>query len=69
MTLGAWVGVLLLFMGLLDLVLAGFILGPRLPPQSRRPVQLALVIGAILTFTLGVLLLSGALGAGSVRGV
>lgn len=69
MTGGAWVGVLLVFLGLFDLVLAAFVLGPRLPPHSRRPVQLALVIGAVVSVTLGILLLSGALGTGSVRDV
>lgn len=64
MNTGTLVGLVLVLAAGLDLVLAFVVVGPRLPAQSRRAVQLSLVIGAVLILTLGVLFLSGALGPG-----
>ena len=67
MTAGTWVGLLLVCTALVDLVLAFFVVGPRLPERSRRAVQMALVIGAVGILVLGVLYLSGRLGLGGGR--
>lgn len=65
MTSSAVIGVLLIVTGLVDLVLAFVVLGPRLPDKSRRTVQLALVVGAVFLVVLGVLVLGGVLGMGT----
>ena len=62
MTAGAWVGLVLVGAGVIDLLVAFVLVGPRLPEQTRRPVQLALVIAAVLVIALGVLYLRGTLG-------
>ena len=62
MTASAWVGLVLVGAGMLDLLVAFVFLGPRLPETTRRPVQLALVIGAVLVMALGVLYLRGIVG-------
>ena len=55
------VGIALLCTGLLDIVLALVVVGPRLPEERRRFVQLALLTGAVLMIALGTAFLSGAL--------
>jgi hypothetical protein len=67
MTPGTLVGVVLLFVGLLDLVLAFAVVGPRLPEKNRRPMQLALTVAAVGILVLGVLFLTGTIGPGAAR--
>jgi len=67
MTPGTWVGLILVGAALVDLVIAFFVVGPRLPDKNRRLVQLALVIGAVSILVLGVLYLSGIFGVGGER--
>ena len=54
------VGIVLLFTGLLDVILAFVVVGPRLPEERRRFVQMALVVGAVVMIALGTAFLSGA---------
>ncbi len=65
MTPGTLVGVVLLFVGLLDLVLAFAVVGPRLPEKNRRPMQVVLTIAAVGILVLGVLFLTGTIGPGA----
>jgi hypothetical protein len=57
------VGIVLLFTGLVDLLLAFVVVGPRLPEERRHIVQMALVLGAVLLIALGALFLSGVIRA------
>ncbi len=65
MSPGALVGVVLIFVGLLDLVLAFAVVGPRMPEKNRRFMQLVLSIAAVGILVLGVLYLTGTIGPGA----
>ena len=57
------VGLVFLFAGVVDLVLGFFVVGPRIPDESRRRiVQIALTLGAVTLLALGTAFLSGAIG-------
>ena len=59
------IGVVLILVGLLDLILAFTVVGPRLPEKNRRLMQLVLSIAATAILVLGVLYLTGTIGTGA----
>ena len=65
MSPGALIGVVLIFVGLLDLVLAFAVVGPRLPEKNRGLMQLVLSVAAVGILVLGVLVLTGTIGPGA----
>lgn len=57
---GLFVGGILIFTGLLDVILGVFVLGPRIPDEAQRRRLIAIMGGAaFLMITLGALFVSG----------
>ncbi len=65
MSTGQLVGLVLVVTGLLDLIMAFVVVGPRLPEERRRVVQISLVVGAVALLGLGIGFLTGSIGAGA----
>ena len=65
MSSGQLVGAVLVLTGVLDLIMAFLVVGPRLPEERRRVVQMAMVVGSVVLLALGIVFLSGLVGGGS----
>ena len=62
MTSSQYIGVVLIVVGASDVLLGLFVVGPRVPDESKRRIAvLSVVTGAAALFAFGVALLAGAL--------
>jgi len=58
------IGIVLIGVAMLDVAIVFLVVGPRIEPSRRRPVQLAILAGAGAMLALGAAFLAGALGSG-----
>ena len=57
------VGTILIAVGVVDLIVGILVILPRVAEESRAVLRMALISGALLAIVLGILFLTGVLGA------